>query len=679
MVEYAPHPLSSLSVEETSLARDIVLASSPDEVIQFRMIYRQEPEKAQLVPFLDLEHAGRLTTDMPRPPRLARVHYVRAGTSAQRKADEIEATVDLNKRNVVSKDVVGQEFLAGLSTWEFDALVETCKESPLLKARIAQFSLPDGFDVIVEPWPYGGMDQPGDVRRFFQGLCFAMDRRSGHPDANYYAYPLPIIPVMDFEKNEIIRIDELATGGGDDALAVTTPKTGPILDHCAPAEYVPELLPGGTRKDLKPLSVVQPQGPSFSIKDESLVEWQKWRFRVSFNPREGAVLHDICYDGRSVLYRLSISEMTVPYADPRAPFHRKQAFDFGDGGIGHAVNNLALGCDCLGVIKYFDGVLVDASGRAEKASQVICLHEQDDGIGWKHTNWMTNRAVSTRRRELVVQFIITLANYEYVFNYKLDLAGGINVETRATGIVSVVNIDPGKTAPWGNVVHPGTLAQNHQHIFCVRIDPAVDGHRNTVVQSDSLPVRMDARTNPHGNRYQVVDTPLLTSAGFDACPEANRVFKIQNLDIRNPVSGRPVGYKIDPPPTQKVLADSASIQAKRGLFAKHHLWLTKYRDHELYAAGHYPLSSKAEVGGVADMAARNEDLLQEDVVVWSCFGLTHNPRVEDWPVMPVEILQLHITPVDFFTANPAIDVPSGKDTASKLTNGSCCRSEQPKL
>lgn len=42
---------------------------------------------------------------------------------------------------------------------------------------------------------------------------------------------------------------------------------------------------------------------------------------------------------------------TVPYADPRAPFHRKQAFDFGDGGLGHAVNNLALGCDCLGVIK----------------------------------------------------------------------------------------------------------------------------------------------------------------------------------------------------------------------------------------------------------------------------------------------------------------------------------------
>lgn len=143
----------------------------------------------------------------------------------------------------------------------------------------------------------------------------------------------------------------------------------------------------------------------------------------------------------------------------------------------------------------------------------------------------------------------------------------------------------------------------------------------------------DARTNPHGNMYEVRETPLLTSAGFDARPENSRIFKIQNLRRKNPVSGKPVGYKINPPPTQKVLADPNSMQAQRCHFAEHHLWLTKYRDGELYAAGEYPLSSKVESGGLAEMVARNDDLLQEDIVVWSCFGLTHNPRVEDWPVM----------------------------------------------
>ena len=143
---------------------------------------------------------------------------------------------------------------------------------------------------------------------------------------------------MDSYTKEIIRIDRLATGGKEDGLTYGTHSKA-ILDHCAPAEYVPELLSKPMRNDIKPLNVTQPEGPSFQI-DGALIQWQKWRFRLGFNPREGATLHDVHYDGRSVLYRLSLSEMTVPYGDPRPPFHRKQAFDFGDAGAGRAANKV---------------------------------------------------------------------------------------------------------------------------------------------------------------------------------------------------------------------------------------------------------------------------------------------------------------------------------------------------
>lgn len=125
----------------------------------------------------------------------------------------------------------------------------------------------------------------------------------------------------------------------------------------------------------------------------------------------------------------------------------------------------------------------------------------------------------TRNRELVVQFIITLANYEYIFAYKFNQSGGIDIETRATGIVSVVNIDPGKTSDYGNVVNPGVLAQNHQHIFAVRIDPAIDGHANTVIQEESLPVPMNPETNPRGNYYEVRRTPITKASWADAEPK----------------------------------------------------------------------------------------------------------------------------------------------------------------
>lgn len=563
---------------------------------------------------------------------------------------------------------------------EFDVLVDTVKASKEFQDAIAEFELPEGFEVIVEPWPYGGPDLEEENNRLFQGLIFASDARTKNPDTNFYAYPLPLIPVIDPKTNKLVRIDKLATGGKGDGMTGKT-HVKKVLDHCKTSEYVPELLPNGTRTDVKPLNVVQPDGPSFTVKDESLVEWQKWRFRVTFNPREGAVIHDVRYDGRSLFYRLAISEMTVPYADARAPFQRKQAFDFGDGGAGNCANNLSLGCDCLGVIKYFDGVVVSGNSEVKKAPNVICLHEQDNGIGWKHTNWRTGRAVVTRNRELVVQFIITLANYEYIFAYKFNQSGGIDIETRATGIVSVVNIDPGKQSDYGNVVSPGVLAQNHQHIFAVRIDPAIDGQKNTVIQEESLPVPMNPETNPRGNFYEIRRTPITKASWADAEPKNNRVFKIVNESKKNPVSGKPVGFKLVPPATQLLLADPDSVQSHRAAFARHHVWVTKYQDDELYAAGRYTLQSRRELGGVADAVARGDNVANEDVVVWSVFGLTHNPRVEDWPVMPVEIHQINLRPADFFEANPSIDVPSAKNDASRLVvNGTaqqngCCNGD----
>jgi primary-amine oxidase len=289
--------------------------------------------------------------------------------------------------------------------------------------------------------------------------------------------------------------------------------------------------------------------------------------------------------------------------------------------------------DIIDKSQYFDGILTDANGDAKVLPNAICLHEQDGGIGWKHTNWRTGRAVVTRRRELVVQFIITLANYEYIFAFKFDQAGGITVETRATGMVSVVNIDPGKTSDYGNVVSPGVLAQNHQHIFAVRIDPAIDGANNTVLYEESLRVPKNPKTNPQGNYYKVQQTIAEESQWLDAKPESNRVVKIVNTHKKNPISGKPVGYKFMPSPTQLLLADDDSVQARRAQFAQHHVWVTKYKDGELYAGGRYTLQSQLEIGGVSDAVARQDSVKDDDVVVWNVFGLTHNPRVEDWPVM----------------------------------------------
>ncbi|EKJ76476.1 hypothetical protein NXS19_013686 [Fusarium pseudograminearum] len=685
------HPLAQLSRDEFVLARNCVLKHhGPETSLFFRSIQLQEPKKDDLVPFLIAEHDGSLDETTPRPARCAEVEYDMITDTRE----YTRTIVNVDKAEVVSKAILEQHAHPNIAMVEVETFQDACVESQLFKDAMSEFTLPEGFAVCIDPWPYGGTFEDGYPSRYMQGLVFGKNVSHNNPDSNHYAYPIPIIPVMDLETKNIIRVDRLATGSSDDDFEAKERDASPkkLFQNSHAAEYVPELLDRPVREGLKPLNVTQPEGASFTISSDGLVEWQKWRFRLGFTPREGAVLHDICYENRSILYRLSYSELTVPYGDPRPPFHRKHAFDLGDGGVGRAANNLQLGCDCLGAIHYVDSYLAGPDGLPTPAKSVICLHEQDNGILWKHTNFRTNRAVVTRMRELVVQFIVTLANYEYIFAYKLDLSGNITIETRATGVVSVVGIDEGKTSQYGNVVAPGVLAQNHQHIFSVRIDPAVDSYDAQdaqVVVEESVGRRIDPKTNPRGNLYEIERKKVSKASWVDAEPRLNRLIKLEHATKRNVMSGRQVGYRLIPPATQMMLADVASVAAARAPFAQHNVWFTGYRDGELWAAGEFTNQSNTEVGGVSDMVKRGDWFTDEgngettngnhgdnekgrlsSPVVWVSFGLTHNPRVEDWPVMPVEIQQIHLRPADFFTANPALDVPSTRNESSVLV--SCC-------
>ncbi len=165
------------------------------------------------------------------------------------------------------------------------------------------------------------------------------------------------------------------------------------------------------RTDLKPIEVVQPQGPSFTVRGNE-VSWCGWRLRVGFTPREGLVLHDIAIRDngrwRPVIRRAALAEMVVPYGSPHGNHPRKNAFDCGEYGIGMLANSLSLGCDCLGVIHYFDAVVNSIDGSPRVIPNAICLHEEDAGVLWKHYDFRTNETDTRRSRRLVISFIATV-------------------------------------------------------------------------------------------------------------------------------------------------------------------------------------------------------------------------------------------------------------------------------
>jgi primary-amine oxidase len=588
--------------------------------------------------------------------------------------------VNLTCRTVESDVRLGPNVHSNADGSEILMVEKVALEDEGVKAEIAKLKLPEGTVVVTDPWVYGrlithilssdinglsGSDGVNDGlftddKRMFQCFLYVRDpSNSSEVDGNHYAMPIGISPVVSAETMKVTRIDILPTGVDN-----TIKKSSPYKIQ-PPNEYIPEA--NSLRADLKPLNVIQPEGASFTVSNFSEqgheIFWQKWIFKVGFNQREGMVLYDVRYNGRPLFYRLSLSDLNIPYADPRHPFHKKSAFDFGDVGAGIMANDLRLGCDCLGSIHYLSAILSNDHGDPTVVENCVCIHEQDGGIGWKHTNYRTERAVVVRNRELVLQSIITVSNYEYILAFIFNQAGEVDYEVRATGILSTQPIDEGIDVPWGTVVHPGALAAYHQHIFSLRIDPMIDGPFNSLVyeEAHAMP-RSDF--NPHGVGYTASTTIISESSGLDLNPDNNRTFKIQNTSVRNPVNGKPVGYKIHTPPFQKLLADRQSYNFRRAEFADHNIYVTAYRDNELYAGGKYTNQSRGGTG-VRTWAARKDDVKDKDIVVWVQFGINHLPRTEDFPVMPCEIIRVALKPVNFFEKNPAIDVPPANQAFNK--------------
>lgn len=279
-------------------------------------------------------------------------------------------------------------------------------------------------------------------------------------------------------------------------------------------------------------------------------------------------------------------------------------------------NQLSLGCDCLGHIKYFDAYRNDSKGNSVHLKNVVCMHEQDNGLQHKHTNYRTGAATAVRNRQLVLQMICTVANYEYIFAYIFDQAGNIELEVRATGILSTVPLDNenGHTVPWGTNVGPGVMAPFHQHMFSFRIDPAIDGFKNTIYYEDSVPMPED-ENNPWLVGYTTESTVMRTSGAADTSVDRHRVFKIRNDNVTNPMTYKPVSYKLQTAPSQMLLLSKNAIGYRRAEFATRPIWVTKYQDDELYAAGEFTNQSR-RASGVETWVQRKDNIQNEDVVLW---------------------------------------------------------------
>ncbi|KAF5383968.1 hypothetical protein D9757_006915 [Collybiopsis confluens] len=703
---------------------------TPDEITAVTLAVRQYITKPELESIKAIKF---ITAYLLPPPKRAVLAQLGIPLAP---GEQVEAPVDIiRKAEVDFLDVVnGSAYNAVLSLqsegkWSVDtfeklaegvqpqiSVEELIKCEQIVKSNKTVQELAKAVGVLPDQifcdgWSIGYDERFPQNRRIQQALLFA--RYSQHD--NLYAHPMDFIVIVDANAEEVLQIDfpphYKATANG---YVLSVPKTNqPPLSSPEEAlktsgrerippprkafDFLPDLMaeteevvgPAGAelkekkpfkhREDIKPLHIVQPEGVSFKMNGHEL-EWQNWKMHIAFSQREGIVLSTITYNDhgeiRPIIYRLSLAEMVVPYGAPEYPHPRKFAFDTGEYGMGVMANELSLGCDCVGQIHYLPGAYVAHSGAATVIKNVICIHEEDSGVLWKHTDYRPGgRSQTARRRRLVVSMVCTLANYEYIWNYHFYQDGSMEIEVRLTGILQVYAQQLNEPSPFGTTVAPGVNAHYHQHIFSFRIDPMIDGIKNSVVEQDIIPLGGEESAtgednNFAGNAFTTVET-VLEKEGFreyDFLKE--RRWRIVNSARKHYANGKDVGYSISMKGgITPMMARSDGWALRRAGFTKYPMWVVKEVEGEkggrMWPAGKYvPQTRDQPADSIASWVAGGLPVKDEDILVFLTVGTTHIPRPEDWPVMPVEHLNIAIKPNSFFAKNASMDVLGTQDGKS---------------
>ena len=623
------HPLSTLSASEIADAVSILKKSNIEhENSSFSYISLEEPDKKLLKEKTNLDRFVKIV-------------------GVDQKSNGFEAEINLSKKELLKEEKISNKAGPTYTLAEIFKAIELTMGDENYQKALEKRGIKDLSLIQIDPWPGGGFVNKNikNGNRALKAISFLKDSEKD----NAYARPIQgLIAHIDLTENKVVEVEDHGV--------VEVPKAHARYDKDGQESL---------RENPKEIAITQPEGVGFSVED-NLISWEGWQLRASIDPIEGLALHQVSLNDRPIFYRAGLSDMVVPYGSSDPMHWWKAVHDGTEYGFGTMTNSLTLGCDCLGEIYYLDAHKLAFDGSVETIENAICIHEEDFGVQWKHNDSTQMGYNEVRRsRRLVVSSFATIGNYDYGIFWYLYLDGTIQLEIKLTGVVGISAFHEDIHKPGQDFkISPELASPIHQHLFNVRIDWDLDDGDNQLYETNVEPLPIN-NANPEGTQFQAVSSHLTkeSEAQRNIAPEKSRSWKIVNPKKLNKV-GLPTAYKILYGNTPTLLSNPDSPPGKRAAFAKHNIWATPFQNEERSGGGRHTVMHSGE-GGLEEITAKDRNISECDLVTWLTFGVTHLPRPEDWPVMPVEYCGVHLIPVGFFDQNPTINLPPSCSSKSK--------------
>ncbi len=631
-VEAAAHPLNGLTAQEISQTFAAISQSQyAYKNMRFSEIKLQEPDKAKVwKAFL---------SDTPLvEDRIAEFTLLKG-------KQVIEGAVDLKHGKVIQWKVLDNTHGMVLAD-DMVAVQEIVTKDKAFKKALAKRGVHDISKVVTTPLTVGYFGGKDGLDRELNVLKVVSYLDTG--DGNYWAHPIEnLVAVVDLDNKKIVKLEE-----------------GAII----PVPMAPNPIAAKNDKtQFKPLNIVEPEGKNFSITGQT-IHWGPWCFHVGLDSRVGLKLSTVTYkdDGvkRKVMYEGNLGGMVVPYGDPDMGWYFKSYLDSGEYGMGTLTSSIERGIDAPDNAVLLDAVIADYTGQPRVIPNAIAIFERYAGPEFKHQE-MNQPNISAERRELVVRWVSTVGNYDYIFDWVFNNNGIIGINAGATGIEAVKGVkartmhdaSAKEDTRFGTLIDHNIVGTTHQHIYNFRLDLDIDGEGNSFMELDPV-VTKNTRGGPRSSAMEVNERIVTTEQAAAQRFDPSTIRLISNLGKENRM-GNPVSYQVIPfAGGTHPIAKGANFAADEWLFKRlsfmdKQIWVTKRDKNENFPEGKYSNRSSKDTG-LGEFVANNDNIENKDLVLWMTTGTTHVARAEEWPIMPTEWVYTMLKPWNFFDSTPTL-------------------------
>ena len=328
----------------------------------------------------------------------------------------------------------------------------------------------------------------------------------------------------------------------------------------------------------------EPDGKRFRITGNE-IHYMDWKLNFRISASGGLHLMNIRYNLERIVYELSMQEVVVMYGG-HSPVVKIMNYADGAGMYGTRYRGLLPGVDCPAHAEYVNTYLYAANENGGRINEnAFCVFELNT-----HSPLRRHRAYSRsgaiygglEASALVVRAIISVVNYDYVFDFMFYQNGAIETKTSMTGFLGTSFHFPEENE-YGTQVHKNVAAALHNHLFNFKVDLDIKGTDNVYETIDIKTRQENDPWVPNATLHQTFIERSMKETEQSALYKFNfDTPKIHVISNRKHVSklGNPRGYRIEIQKMSKQLQPEGYGFEPSVSWSRYQMAMTKYRPEE---------------------------------------------------------------------------------------------------